>query len=250
MHKKISNLLQLTYWKVSLLFKKDRKTYLSLYHNLGIMPNNPMLYQVALRHKSMPIIDNEGRIHHNERLEFLGDAIISLSVADYLLTHYKDAPEGMLTITRTKLVNRQYLNSIALELQINSLIQKKGRVISPKNNLYGNTLEAIIGAMYLDKGFKASRDLVVKWLIKSPEHIEKIISTENNYKARLTEWCQKNKSYLYFNLLPIKRGEHNEIIFEIWVYINNKFYSYGKGKSKKEAEQEACKKALEIIFAK
>ncbi|MBQ6746629.1 MAG: ribonuclease III [Bacteroidaceae bacterium] len=247
MQSKLSYLLQWTYWKVRLLFKHDRKAYLSLYHHLGIMANNIQLYHVALSHKSMSIIDENGHKLNNERLEFLGDAVLSMSVADYLFKHYKNAPEGMLTTTRTKLVNRQYLNKIALELHFDQLIRKEKAVVSPKNNLVGNSLEAIIGAIYLDRGYRISSQFVVKWLIKNPDYLSIIVHTETNHKARLLEWCQKNKKLVLFNLISETRDENSYARFEMEVYVDDKLCGQGSGRNKKEAEQHACEQALKQI---
>ena len=247
MQSKFVYLLQWTYWKVRLLFKHDRKSYLSLYYHLGIMANNIKLYQVALSHKSKSIVDENGHKLNNERLEFLGDAVLSMSVADYLFKHYKDEAEGMLTTTRTKLVNRQYLNKIALELHINQLIRKEKGVVSPKNNLLGNSLEAIIGAVYLDRGYKASCQFVVKWLIKSPEYLSMIVQTETNHKAKLMEWCQKNRKMVLFSIISETRDENSNVQFESEVYVNDDLYGIGSGHTKKEAEQHASEQALKKI---
>lgn len=244
MQSKFSYLLQQTFWKVRLLFKHDREAYLSLYHNLGIMANVIQYYQVALSHKSMSIMDDNGRKLNNERLEFLGDAVLGMATADYLFVHYKDAPESMLTTTRTKIVNREYLNKIAVEMHIDQLMRKERTVVTPKNNLYGNTLEAIIGAIYLDKGYRASAQFVEKWLIKTPEYMDKIIHTETNYKARLLEWCQKNKKPIQFQLVSETKNENGHVLFEMEVYVDYILCGHGKGRSKKEAGQHACKNAL------
>lgn len=249
MQSKLSNLLQQTYWKVSLLFKQDRKTYLSLYHHLGIMPNNIHIYRVALCHKSRPIYDSTGRKLNNERLEFLGDAVINMSVADYLFTHCKNAREGLLTTTRTKLVNRQYLNKIAIGLHIDQLIIKEKKVVSTKNNVSGNTLEAILGAVYLDRGYRASSQLAEKWLIKNPEYLDTIINTETNHKARFIEWCQKNGKKRYFKLVSETIENKKYFRFEVEAYVDDVCYGHGAGHSIKEAEQHASKEALKQINA-
>ena len=248
MQSKLSYLLQKTYWKVRLLFKHDRKAYLSLYHHLGIMAGHIKFYQVALSHKSRSIIDENGQKLNNERLEFLGDSVLSMAVADYLFTQYKDAPEGILTTMRTKLVNRQYLNNIALELHIDELVRKEKMVISPKNNVFGNSLEAIIGAIYLDKGYRASKQFAVKWIIKNPAYLDALIHTETNHKARLLEWSQKNKKNVQFKLVSETKDENSYSLFEIEVYIDDALYGQGSGRSKKEAEQHACEEALQQIY--
>lgn len=241
---KFSYLLQLTYWKVRLLFKHDRKSYLSLYHHLGIMANVIRIYQVALSHKTMSIICENGRKLNNERLEFLGDAVIGMVTAEYLFIHYKNAPEGMLTAARIKIVNRQYLNKIAIELHIDQLVRKERTVVTPLNNLYGNTLEAIIGAIYLDKGYRESARFVEKWLIKTPEHLDEIVHTETNHKARLLERCQKNRNSIQFKLVSETKDENSHVLFEMEVYVDDELCGHGKGRSKKEAEQHACEMAL------
>lgn len=247
MQSKFSYFLQQLYWKVGLLFKKNRKAYLSLYHQLGIMANNIKYYKLALRHKSKSIIFHDGRRLNNERLEFLGDAVVNMAVADYLFKHYKNAPEGMLTTMRTKLVNRQYLNKIAIEQNLDKLIRMEKRVFSPQNNVYGNSLEALVGAIYLDKGYKTSSQLIVKWLIKNPEYLNNIIQTETNHKAKLLEWCQKYNHKLSFNIISETKDKQNYMQFEIEVLVNDTAYGRGTGYSKKEAEQHACEEALKHI---
>lgn len=244
MQSKLSYLLHQILWKVGLLLKNDRKAYLYLYRHLGIKAGNILFYQVALSHKSRSIVDEKGHRLNNERLEFLGDAVISMAVADYLFKHYKRAREGMLTTTRTKLVNRQYLNMIAIELHLDQHIRKEKTVISTNNNVYGNTLEAIVGAIYLDKGYRVSCQYVEKWIIKNPDYLDEIIHTETNPKARLLEWGQKNKIQPQFDQLTETKDENFITHFEVDVYIDGKVCGHGVGRSKKEAEQHASEVAL------
>ena len=211
------------------------------------MANDIKLYRVALSHKSMSIKDGKGHKLNNERLEFLGDAIINMSVAHHLFSYFKDAPEGLLTMTRTKLVNRQYMNKTAIELHIDQLIRKEKNVVSPQNNLFGNSLEAIIGAIYLDRGYRISNQFVVKWLIKSPEHLNEIVHTETNHKARLIEWCQKNGKYYSFKLVSEKKDDRKHILFEVEAFVDDVYYGRGIGRTIKEAEQHASEEALHQI---
>lgn len=246
MQSNLSYWLQKIYWGVMLLFKKDRKRYLSLYHNLGILANDILYYDVALSHKSKSII-LDGRRMNNERLEFLGDAVISMVVGDYLFKHYQHASESMLTSSRAKIVNRQNLNKIALEMNIEKMIRKDDTLFSLQSNVYGNTLEALVGAIYLDKGFKNSYQYIYKHLIKSPAYLDSIIQKETNHKAKMLEWCQKNKKSYRYELLSEMQDAFSQPTFEIRVLIDNEPYGQGVGHSKKEAEQHAAEEAMKRI---
>lgn len=238
--------LQVIYWRVKLLFKHDKKRYLSLYHNLGIMANDILYYDVALSHKSKSIYLN-GRRMNNERLEFLGDAVLSMAVADYLFKHYQKAKESMLTSSRAKIVNRQNLNKIAIDMNIQKMMRKDNTLFSLKSNVYGNTLEALLGAIYLDRGYNASCQYIYKHIIKNPKYIESVIRKETNHKAKILEWCQKNKKSHFFELLSEKQDAYSQIVFEVQILIDGEPYGIGSGHSKKEAEQHAAEEALKRI---
>jgi len=240
---KLTDLLCRTIWQIRLLFKKDKKSYLSLYQNLGITPNKIIYYEVALSHKSMSFVDANGHKMNNERLEFLGDAVLSMVVADILFKHFKDAPEGMLTVTRASIVKRQNLNNVAIEMGINNLLKKKVQICSLHNNVYGNTLEALIGAIYLDKGYKESYRYIEKHIIKDFKHLDDISHSDFNYKSKLLEWCQKYKRTLRFEPISESVDAHHILIFEVEVLIDDVAYGNGIGHSKKEAEQKASKMA-------
>ena len=229
-----------------LLFKRDRKRYLSLYHNLDILANNTLYYDVALSHKSKSIIRN-GRPMNNERLEFLGDAVISMVVGDYLFKHYQNDSESILTSNRAKIVNRQNLNKIALEMGIEKMMRKDATLFSLHSNVYGNTLEALIGAIYLDRGYKNSYRYIYKHIIKSPAYLESVIQKETNHKAKMLEWCQKNKKSYRYELLSEMQDAFSQTVFEIQILIDDEPYGHGLGHSKKEAEQHASEEAMKRI---
>lgn len=238
--------LQKIYWRVTLLFKHDRKRYLSLYHHLGIMAKDTLYYDVALSHKSKSIHIN-GRRMNNERLEFLGDAVLSMVVADYLFKHYQHAHESMLTSSRAKIVNRQHLNKTALEMNIEKMMRKDTTLFSLQSNVYGNSLEALIGAIYMDRGYKTSYQYIYKHIIKSPEYLDSLIQKETNYKARLLEWCQKNKKAYRYEVVSEKLDAYFQSIFEVQILINDEPFGQGTGHSKKEAEQHAAEEAMKRI---
>ena len=207
------------------------------------MANNIKFYQVALSHKSKSFIDKDGHKLNNERLEYLGDSVISMSVADYLFLHYKDASEGMLTTTRSKLVNRQYLNNISFELHIDQFIRKQRSVVSPQNNVYGNTMEAIIGAIYLDQGYDTARAFIEKHILVKIDDIIKEGSWRDP-KSFFQEIVQHyNGTTPTYRTLGESGPDHDKV-FEVAAFVGNKQFGKGSGHSKQEAQAAAAKQGI------
>ena len=242
MRSKLQDFLHNTIWWIRLLFKKDKKSYLLFSHNLGIKPNNIKYYHIALVHKSMSIIDKKGHKINNERLEFLGDAVLNLVVGHILFKHFPYAKEGELTSTRSKIVKRGTLNQIGSGIGIDKMLKHNlpEQQATIQKNLPGNSLEALIGALYLDKGYRACYRYVRDYILKGETNLDAISKTESNYKSKLNEWCQKKKRDICFTIISQTFDSQKLPYFEVEVSIDGISCGKGNGHSRKEAEQDAA----------
>lgn len=179
----------------------NKEPYSSLYKILGFYPDNIHLYEQAFHHKSSSIESSDGRWLNNERLEFLGDAILDAVVADIVFNHFQNKREGFLTNTRSKIVQRDTLNRVAVELGLEKMVVYSAKVNSHNNYMYGNALEALIGAIYLDQGYEVCYNFIQNVLIKKYVNLETIARKEVNFKSSLIEWSQKNKLEISFDLI-------------------------------------------------
>ncbi len=232
--------------KIRLLFRKDKESYLCFYRILGFYPRNIEIYKQALLHKSLSV-RSQGKQLNNERLEFLGDAVLDAVVADILYTRYEGKHEGFLTNTRSKIVQRETLNRIAVQIGLDKLVKYTMRHFSHNSYMCGNAFEALIGAIYLDRGYYACRSFMEKRIIANYMDLDKVSREEVNFKSKLIEWSQKNKLDIKFNLLGESTDGQQNPIFETQVSIENIKGGYGKGYSKKESQQEAARRTLEKI---
>jgi len=226
-----------------LLPKRGKEPYLSFYKILGFYPFNVTLYEQALLHKSSSIKLKDGRWINNERLEFLGDAILDAIVADIVFKEFEYKKEGFLTNMRSKIVQRDTLNKLALELGIDKFVKTSARNTAHNTHVYGNALEALIGAIYLDQGYRAAKKFVFEKLIQQHLNIETVAGQEANYKSRLIEWSQKQKISVSFDLIDSFVDENNTPIFKTAVMILGEQAGVGTGYSKKESQQKAAKEA-------
>jgi ribonuclease-3 len=233
--------------KIRLLFRKDRKSYFCFYQILGFYPRNIELYKQALLHKSISLRSEHGRPINNERLEFLGDAILDAIVGDIVYKHFEGRGEGHLTNTRSKIVQRETLNKLAVEIGLDKLIKYSARSSSHNSYMYGNAFEAFIGAIYLDQGYRRCKTFLEKRIIEKYIDLDKLSNKEVNFKSKLIEWCQKNKVELSFELIEQTLDEKNNPIFQTEVRIEGITIGDGTGYSKKESQQNAAKRALKKI---
>mgnify|MGYP000790193763 FL=1 len=233
--------------KIRLLFRKDKEPYLCFYKMLGFYPRNIEIYQQALLHKSSSIKSDKGRLLNNERLEFLGDAILDAVVADIVYKKFEGRREGFLTNTRSKIVQRETLNRVAVEIGLDKLIKYTTRQSSHNSYMCGNAFEALVGAIYLDKGYETCKKFMEERIINRYLNLEKISRKEVNFKSKLIEWSQKNKFEIMFNLLDQSYDDQQNPTFETQVMVENIPAGAGKGYSKKESQQEAAHETLTKI---
>ena len=228
------------------LFTPDKNFKRQLKNILGFLPRNFEFYQLAFVHKSAShFVFNNVKVN-NERLEFLGDAILDSLVADFLFNKFPDKEEGFLTQARSKIVNRDNLNNMAIKLGISNMIISKMSKDNHKS-VYGDALEALIGALYLDKGYERTRKIVMERIIQSHININRLLETETDFKSRIIEWGQKNKKSVSFASFEEADEQSNSPVFISHLIVVDEIIGRGSGYSKKEAEQNAARQALQII---
>ncbi len=240
-------MLHTTIDKIRLLFRKDRKSYLCFYEILDFYPKDIQLYKQALLHKSSSVKSDQGGLLNNERLEFLGDAILDAIVADIVYQHFPGKREGFLTNTRSKIVQRETLNHLAIEIGLDKLIKFSARSFSHNNYMYGNAFEAFIGAIYLDQGYNICKKFIEKKIINRLIDLESIAQKEVNFKSKLIEWGQKHKATISFELIEECQDQSSSPIFQTEVKIEGFTGGTGAGYSKKESQQNASRMALSKI---
>ena len=202
---------------------------------------------MALSHKSIHFKNKKGKPVNNERLEFLGDAILDAIVGDIVYKHFPGKREGFLTNTRSKLVQRETLNKIAQEIGLSRLIYSSGRNFSHNSYMAGNAFEALIGALYLDRGYNLCMRFMQKKILTKMVNIDTVAYKEVNFKSRLIEWAQKNKMNIAFNLLEQKKDDEGNPVFKYCVVIEGIKCNSASGFSKKESQQLASEETLECL---
>jgi ribonuclease-3 len=236
--------------RIRLPFRKEKELFSSLYQIIGFYPHHIAYYQQALMHKSVARRNAKGKPMNNERLEFLGDAILDAVVGDIVYRHFDGKREGFLTNTRSKIVQRDTLNKLAQEMGINQLILSSGHSSSHNSYVGGNAFEALVGAIYLDQGYNACMRFMEKRILNQLINIDKVAYKEVNFKSKLIEWSQKNRVELEFKLLEQKKDEKGSPVFSYQVIIEGLEGEKGSGYSKKESQQLASKLTLESLRKK
>ena len=239
----LSNLID----RMKLPFRKDKELYLSLRQIIGFYPHDISYYKLALMHKSMYKRNAKGRPVNNERLEFLGDAILDATVGDIVYRHFPGKREGFLTNTRSKLVQRETLNRLAQEMGISQLILSNGRSSSHNSYMGGNAFEALVGAIYLDRGYDACMEFMRKRILAQMINIDKVAYKEVNFKSKLIEWSQKNRVRIDFKILKQEKDKTGSPVFRYQVMLEGVEGCDGEGYSKKESQQLASKLTLEKL---
>ena len=231
--------------RIRLFFRKEKEPYFR-YRILGFYPHNIEIYKQALLHKSSSV-KTQGKLINNERLEFLGDAILDAVVADIVYKRFEGKREGFLTNTRSKIVQRETLNNIAINIGLDKLIKYSSKQSSHNSYMSGNAFEALIGAIYLDRGYRACKKFMEKRIIGQYINLDKISRKEVNFKSKLIEWSQKNKFEIEFRLIGQSLDESQNPIFESQIIVENIPGGIGKGYSKKESQQEAAHTTMNMI---
>ena len=233
---------------VRLLLRKDKEPYLRLYSIMGFYPHDLSLYRVALMHRSTTSTNRQMRHINNERLEFLGDAILGAVVADIVYERYKDQQEGFLTTLRSKIVKRETLNDLAVKIGLDKLVIHSDRIASSHNNyMNGNAFEAFIGAIYLDRGYDFCMSFIKERILQYYINIDKMSQKEENYKSKIIEWCQRYQCQFDFVITNEKMEAGNAPKFYAEVMIEGLTCGKGTGYSKKESHQNASHQAFKKV---
>ncbi len=225
--------------------KEERKLINAIETITGYTPSNLSLYKLATLHTSRAK-ENNGFRESNERLEYLGDAILGAAVADYLFKKYPFKDEGFLTEIRSRIVNRDSLNLLARKIGINHIVQFDQKNAQLQRVVLGNTLEAIVGAVYLDKGYLRCKKFVIDKLVQPHFNLDVVVQTNLNYKSKIIEWTQRQGKAVRFELMEIKKAR-NQKEFAIQVFIDDEPLGIGYGYTKKRAEQDAAFKTCQQL---
>ena len=232
---------------IKLLFVKDKELYVFIHRITGYYPRDIKPYQLAMVHRSKPVKLPDGHWANNERLEFLGDAVLDTVVADFLFSTFPNKHEGFLTSTRAKIVQRESLNRIGNSLHLDTHVHALTHSSTHNSYICGNALEALVGAVYLDQGYNRCRKFIIERLIKKHFNLDDLVKTEQNFKSRLIEWTQKYRVTIEFELVDTYSDNDKNPVFRTAIILGGIYASDAVGYSKKESHQSASKKALERL---
>jgi ribonuclease-3 len=234
---------------IKLFFFPEKEFYGLLFDLLGFYPNNPDLYELAFIHKSASI-PKHGYSMNNERLEYLGDAILGAVIADILYKYFPNKDEGFLTQLRSKIVSRESLNKLAIKIGLDNHVISNVNMNNNKH-IHGDAFEALIGAIYLDQGYQKTRVFIEDQIFKKYIDLEEVVTIETNFKSKLIEWAQKNKKDVYFDTQEDGIDKSLRLpLFISEVEVEEVKMGKGIGTSKKEAQQKAAREALMRINKK
>ncbi len=225
----------------------SRRFYLELVRMLGFLPRKLSFYQLAFLPKSANHSQNSGSGINNERLEYLGDAVLDTIVADYLYSKFPDGDEGFMTKLRARIVKRKNLDYLATKMEIPDMITTNITSRNKSKHLYGNILEALIGAIYLDRGYGAARKFFVRKIMNKHIDLAQLVKKDPDYKSRIIEWAQKNRIEVVFESKEEHRSGEKSPSFLATILLKGERKGTGRGSSKKEAEQHAAKKAISTL---
>lgn len=225
--------------------KEDKKLVTAVKTIAGFAPSNLALYRLATLHSSRAK-EKDGFRESNERLEYLGDAVLGAAVADYLFKKYPFKDEGFLTEIRSRIVNRESLNHLARRIGVASIMQFDHKNTQLRQVILGNALEALVGAIYLDKGFIRTKKFVIDKLIQPYFDLEVVVNSSSNHKSKVIEWAQRNSKEIRFDVTDVKKGKNSKE-FTAQVIIGDQPYGQGFGYTKKKAEQDASEKTCVML---
>lgn len=236
-----------SFHRITQIFKKKNRLSDYIYRVTGFSNVDYEIFELALTHRSASIYHGKGFSVNNERLEFLGDSILDAIIADYLFEKYPNENEGFLTSLRSRVVNRQSLNELALKIGLDKyIISNLDKKCLPPS-LLGNALEAFIGAIFLDKGYNTTKKFIISKLIEPYTDLKKLSLIDTNYKGRIIDWAQKNKKELEFICKEEISSTKSGHIFTVTLIIGKEEIGIGQADSKKEAEQKAAEDALKKL---
>lgn len=237
-------------WKILKIPKRkttnDQKLVRAIQNIAGFKPSNLALYRLATVHSSLAQENKHGLKESNERLEYLGDAILGAAVADYLFKKFPFKPEGFLTEIRSRIVNREALNQLARKIGVANIVQFDNKNAHLQQVILGNTLEAIVGAIYLDKGYLRTRKFVIDKMIAPNYDLDELVNSNSNFKSKIIEWAQREGKDLRFEIVNVKKARNHKE-FTAQVLVDNEAKGTGYGNSKKKAEQDAALKTCEML---
>ena len=216
--------------------KNEKKFKSSLKNVLGLSPKNLALYTQAFRHNSVAKEIKEGVKDSNERLEYLGDAVLNAIIAEYLFRKFPYKDEGFLTKMRSKIVSRDHLNKLSLKLGLNKFLSLTHDPGFKYSSMNGDAFEALIGAIYMDKGFSTAQDFILNRILKFHVDVEKILETETDFKSKIIEWSQRERKGIRFQVIEESRNGH-EKQFVIATVLDGETIGQAQHFSKKKAEQ-------------
>jgi len=227
---------------VKAYLSKEKKLRISIKNIFGFYPGNIFLYKLALRHKSASLDKINGFKINNERLEYLGDAILGAVVADYLFKRFPYENEGFLTEMRSKIVSRLSLNKLSYKLGLTKLILSSDTKNGHNKSAGGDAFEAFVGALYLDKGYEFSKKIIINRIVTVHFDIDNLLNADINYKSKMIEWSQKEKHELRFNVVEEIKSKHNKQ-YIVETVVDGKKISKGRDFSIKGAEKLSAEKA-------
>ncbi len=226
---------------------KQKEFRKSIEQIIGSKPTNDLLYQLAFRHTSASKQTSfNGFKESNERLEFLGDAVLGMVIAEYLFKKYPFKDEGFLTEIRSRIVNRESLNQVARRIGLDNLVEFDGQRNFHRTSMFGDAMEALIGAIYLDKGFAFARKFIISKLLTNHYDLNEVISNNTNYKSTILSWAQADGRKVEF-LIVEEKGKNHSKEFIAQVLVDSEVISTGSGWNKKKAEQDASRRACEAL---
>ena len=239
--------MKIIFQRIKLFSSPRKEFYLFLKRLIGFYPQTLSYYDTAFTHRSTSRLNNQGQAVNNERLEYLGDAILGAVIADFLYNRFPMEDEGFLTKMRSKLVNRAILTSLTHEMGLNRFIDANTNNAVEKSHIYGDALEALIGAIYLDKGYLAAKFFITKRILSRYIDLHQLEQLDLNFKSRLIEWSQKGKRDVKFDTVEEypDNGRHPRFVSK--VEADGKVVGLGTGSSKKEAQQNAAREALKKL---